>query len=1110
MMRFKRKPTYATSSDQQEVAPPGKKASLGTNSSGKSRVPAEAKDWSATAAGTSMQNTSVSQMPIEVDVDPLLKDIVFSEDLEQKKLVNRLYRDIYYNDAVCGSAVDMLSTLPFSDFTIGGVTDKRAMRSFRETVERLNIRTILPHLSTDHLVDGAFIGSLLYNKSSKRFFDMMPHRNDNAKIDSLPFYGQDPIITVSIPESVQASLSSDGPRMQNLKSRLGEDVVQLLQQDALELDPLTTVYIPRKTFTSGEGVSFYRRVLPLYLIEKNLFRGTLVESSRRQRGILHISLGDGDQWEPTVADMEFMTDLFMNADSDPLGAIIATRLGVTTDEIRQGGDFWKVTDTWDSTATFKLRALGISESFLSGEANYACLTGDSLIPTNKGLLRIDQMVGEKHLPKDTSESLKDIEVPLDATVQSRYANEKTSSWKYSGYADTLKVVTSKGNELASTANHPFLVFNDTGTTEWIQAGSLNLGDPLCIPTKGLVRSDRLLVELTDQTSLVGRRGKRKHLKQPVEMTPKLAYLLGLLVSEGNLIGDKKLAITNSDKKLLKRTAKFFKDLFGVKATVRKRISKADDYDIQGKTGVANADCYVLEVGSKTIVHWIKELGFIYTRKGSELPSYNQEIPWTVLQADEKSQLAFLAAYMEGDAHVSDRIAFSSASPTLMEQVQVMLLAHGVLSHRRKSFVELSFTDSRLFWNKIETYLCSKKLDMSKYRGVKPRQDYGFPNRFLKDFLEARKVGPAGGGVAYLNDSGQVIVLRNCRENMYSMCGKNFMYDKYDNGDYNGLLERLEQISPSMYRRVMDLVALRYMVVPIKSINDNGKQHVYDISMQPGVEPAFVANGLVVHNTADSSLTVFIESIRAFRDMLTRKLFYNKIFPLVSLVNGYTINERGKLIRKDGLLDTDNMQANLDKMADGTRLLIPNVHWSKQLKPEGDTQYMEMLTTLSEKGVPVPLRAIAAAGGFNLDTLLSDADDDLELLQKVSEYSKKVGEIKSKYGPKEGGDDGSAFASGGNEDLRELMNYSEGTRSSVLAQKMGRRPSMLNRDFGEDEEIVGRTKTGKKKFVPDQKKANERSNREIARALGDITANKKTPLTHGSVTPKQSKKNTRSF
>lgn len=631
-MRFKRNNVNTDQVVTQNIGKPAANT-LGTNSS---KLPAQPKSeqWSAQAAATGMQNTSIGQMPIEVDVDPLLKDIIFSEDLEQKKLVNRLYRDMYYNDSVCGSAVDMLSTLPFSDFTLGGVTDKKAMRAFQETLERLNARTMLPHLSTDHLVDGAFIGSLLFNRTSKKFFDIMPHRNDNSKIDSLPFFGQDPIITVAIPENVRASLGSDSNRITNLRQRLGDDVINLLMQDALELDPLTTVYIPRKTFSTGEGVSFFRRVLPIYLIEKNLFRGTLVESSRRQRGILHLQLGDGDQWEPTVADMEFMTELFMNADADPLGAIIATRLGVESQEIRQGGDFWKVTDTWDSTAMFKLRALGISESFLSGDANYA--------------------------------------------------------------------------------------------------------------------------------------------------------------------------------------------------------------------------------------------------------------------------------------------------------------------------------------------------------------------------------------------------------------------------------------------------------------------------------------------TADSSLTVFIESLRAYRDMITRRLFYNKIFPLVSLVNGLTVNDRGKLIRKDGLLDSDNMQANLDKMADGTRLLIPNVHWSKQLKPEGDTQYMDMLTSLSEKGIPVPMRAMAAAGGFNLDSLLSDSDDDLDLLKRVSEYGKKVSDIKKKYGPSEDEGGGSGFASGGEADLREYLNYANGSRSSVLSQATGKRPSLAQRDFGEDQEIVGRDKMGKKKYIHNQKAAQERANRSIAKALGEVTKHKRTPLTHRTVTSQKSKSDKSTF
>ena len=619
MMQFRRKRNFDDFYENRPSLP-----GIGTEAKGVRKKSKEG-HWSSESASTSMQNTSVSQLPLEIDIDPLLKDIVFSEDLEQKKLVNRLYRDIYYNDPVCGSAVDLFATLPFSEFTFGGVTDRRARQSFAETIERLNCRTLMPHISTDHLVDGAYISSLLFNKTSKRFFDTMPHRFCDCKVDSLPFYSQDPIITAAISEEVRGLFSSDSTRLENMKERLGSELVELLSNDAIELDSISTVYVPRKIFTTGEGVSWYRRILPIWLIEKNLFRGTLVESSRRQRGILHLELGDGDQWEPTIADMEFMTELFMNADADPLGAIIATRMGVQTNEIRQGGDFWKVTDIWDSTAMFKMRALGISETFLSGETNLA--------------------------------------------------------------------------------------------------------------------------------------------------------------------------------------------------------------------------------------------------------------------------------------------------------------------------------------------------------------------------------------------------------------------------------------------------------------------------------------------TADNSMTLLIETIRTFRDMITRKFFYDKLFPLISLVNGYTINDRGKLIRKDGLLEGGNIQANLNKLANSSRLLVPTIHWNKQLKPEGDQTYIDMLSILTEKGIPVPLRAFAAAGGFNLDNLLNDADDDLDLLKRISEYRKKVDEVKKKHGPAQADDGGmGGFASSGDDDLRDMIVEAKQAPSSVLRQGTGRSIPLDARDFDGEQEIVGRTRTGKKKYIMNQRRANEKANKDIARALTKITKHKKTSLTHRTKTP----------
>jgi hypothetical protein len=55
--------------------------------------------------------------------------------------------------------------------------------------------------------------------------------------------------------------------------------------------------------------------------------GTLLESIKRQRAIMHITVGDVD-WEPTEDDLDYVTELFTNADADPLGAVIATRAGI--------------------------------------------------------------------------------------------------------------------------------------------------------------------------------------------------------------------------------------------------------------------------------------------------------------------------------------------------------------------------------------------------------------------------------------------------------------------------------------------------------------------------------------------------------------------------------------------------------------------------------------------------------------------------------------------------------------------------------------------------------------------------------------------------------------
>lgn len=347
----------------------GTRSTKGSRREDSSAVPSGSEPYSSTSSPlrTGNPNTTIGGSGITTDLEPLLSGIV----PETPDVMYRLYKDIYHNDAVGGSCVDLMSNLPFGDFSLGGVEDEKILSIFNENIERLSTKSLLPEISTDYLVLGSHTHSLLYSKEKKMFVDLMTYTPENLKFTNLPFYSQDPIITASFSAEARKAITINSPRMDRLRTLIGKEIFDKIASGSLELDPLGTVHIPRKSFSENDtGTSLFRRLVPWYLIEKNLHRGTLVESSRRQRGISHLTVGDGEEWIATPEEMEYISNLFMDADNDPLGAVVATRPGITIDEVRPGGDFWKITDFLESSLTHKLRALGISEAFLNGDASY--------------------------------------------------------------------------------------------------------------------------------------------------------------------------------------------------------------------------------------------------------------------------------------------------------------------------------------------------------------------------------------------------------------------------------------------------------------------------------------------------------------------------------------------------------------------------------------------------------------------------------------------------------------------------------------------------------------------------------------------------------------------
>lgn len=298
-------------------------------------------------------------------MDGMLQGFV---NVEDQGTLRKIYKDIYDNDPICGGTIDLMSRLPFSDFTLTG-TDSKYAEKYLEAIDRLKIRSLFPEITAEFLTYAQFCGTLLYQRSSKIFTDLMPHDPDFMQVQELPFYSTDPIITVRNDKRVKDFMKSEDPAVSEFRKQLSPKLLEAMSQDTYVLDPLTAVYLERRSLMKRGPISLLRRVLPIYFLEKQLFRGTLIESAKRLRGIGHLKIGN-DKWVPGLDELQEHMEWFMQADQDPLGAIVATREGVEFDEIRTAGEFWKVTDIAEEAASMKFRAMGTSEAFISGDASY--------------------------------------------------------------------------------------------------------------------------------------------------------------------------------------------------------------------------------------------------------------------------------------------------------------------------------------------------------------------------------------------------------------------------------------------------------------------------------------------------------------------------------------------------------------------------------------------------------------------------------------------------------------------------------------------------------------------------------------------------------------------
>ncbi len=262
-----------------------------------------------------------------------------------------------------------------------------------------------------------------------------------------------------------------------------------------------------------------------------------------------------------------------------------------------------------------------------------CVTGDTIIWTNKGLMDIKD-VPRYYYVDDRSHQVYGAGL-ASFNAEKVYSEDKFAShWYDLDEQDTVKIKSAQGFSLEGTPEHPVIVMTSDGELRFRNLDQIQEGDYLAIQY-----------------------GRGMFGKLDV-MDNDTAYLLGLLTGDGNLSHSSHIGLTSIDPEIVV----FYKQYI--------------------QTHYPQAKIYLdSKKQSYLVSNWdLKK--YLYQMGMSYLLSFDKTIPPTVLQASKPVQIAFLQGLFDTDATIGRNHAefeYTTVSEKMAQQVQMMLLNLGVVA-----------------------------------------------------------------------------------------------------------------------------------------------------------------------------------------------------------------------------------------------------------------------------------------------------------------------------------------------------------------------------------------------------------------------------------------------
>src|SRR6266540_127405 len=433
-----------------------------------------------------------------------------------------------------------------------------------------------------------------------------------------------------------------------------------------------------------------------------------------------------------------------------------------------------------------------------------CLVGDSLISTNRGLVRLFSLgdtVGGKWQPLD-------IEVATDEGPR------KATQFYINGFEQVVSIETSRGYRIQGTPRHRIKVVDQGGNWAWKRFAEVNEGDRVPLMLNSLVGEPQE-VALPPLGDLYWTSDHRTRV--PRAMTPELAEFVGYFMGDGSLHAKGlRLCVSSQDEDVIERVAALGAALFGL------------DGHITAKRGYTE-----ISFNSVPLTLWWEACGFAKLPPSAEHrgKGWHSHIPDAVLHTNDREvYTAFIRGLFEADGTTTNGyVSWSTVTETFSRDVQSLLLAIGFITTRKVD-------DAGSNWG-------------SHPRFVLRLLNVAAVERYLEeiDFISSRKTASLSKGdhrQASRHDHipvGRELLDELAPEN--DSLRKTMLMSLARRGDVSrrsatALVERTES------SELEHLLGFYYDTVASHEVLDD--QPTFDLSVPDNV--TYVANGFVSHNT----------------------------------------------------------------------------------------------------------------------------------------------------------------------------------------------------------------------------------------------------------------------